>query len=277
MSGADDRLSQWRGQIFFRLMYLADVDLPDVDLDFTGPSLRAVERELVAAVGRPDVEAVATYLGETLMRLAGGAWEWDDGPVVRADPALGLAPVAPVRLVLAAAEAGDGERFATRYAEWAAAVARLTRQRPGWRPVKEPTNADGPPTGSPHLDAWLAARAAAFPAWTAAYGPGVRWDFSPATLDALETVLRRVAGSEEELHAPANREFRDGAAWYLGEVLRRGLGGQWRYDERVAAEANLEYVDGLGPTGSESIPVVWLEIALTEPGALRAHFVDFSA
>lgn len=288
MTGTDEPLAAWRRQIFFRLMYLADVALDgeDVNLDFGADSLRALGRVLVDRFGAgsalPEwsfVEAAATYVGESLLRLAGGSWGWADdrdggAPIVRADPALGLAPAAPVALVMAAA--GDGGRLAAQYEEWRRAVSARETARPGWHPVKEPTNADAPSSDSAHLRGWLAERRAAFPGWARRY-PEVRWDFSPESLDALETVLRREVRSPEALHDPAARAFRDGAAWYLGEVLRLGLGGEWCYDDRLAADETFEYVDGVGPTESESIPAVWLEIALTEPGALRAHYLDFSS
>ncbi|MGA8114842.1 MAG: hypothetical protein WCA46_14345 [Actinocatenispora sp.] len=300
MSSADNPLEEWHQQIFFRLMYLQDVALADVDtevdLDYTVESLRAVEREVVerfGAVGEtpvlPDwsfVEGVATYLGETLMRLAGGAWAWaaegasehpaDGRPVVGADPALKLDPVAPIQLVMAAAEIGDGERFTAVYREWERAVARMVRARPDWEPVKERTMADPPPQDSDRLGAWLTQREVAFPAWAATYGADVTWDFSPNSLPGLEEVLRRVAPSEEALHDPAHREFRDGASWYLGEVMRRGMGGHWMYDD-LEGEHNYPYLDGLGPWESSSTPVHALEATLGEPGFLHEHFVDFSS
>jgi hypothetical protein len=136
--------------------------------------------------------------------------------------------------------------------------------------------ADPTPQDSDHLSAWLEQREAAFPAWVATYGPDVTWDFSPDSLPQLEQVLRQVVGSEEALYDTANREFRDGAAWYFGEVMRRGLGGHWAYDARFDKDRNFEYLDGVGPTKSMSRPVIFLEVALTESGELRRHYDDFS-
>lgn len=296
MSGADDPLGEWRRQIFFRLMYLEDVALADrdVDLDFTVESLRVVERAALerfdadaAESGLPDwslVEAVATYLGETLMRLAGGAWGWQsdgapDGPdggqpVVGADPTLGLPSVLPLQAVMAAVEVGDGERFATLYRMWEQAVARVAGARPGWTPSKEPTMADSPPTDAARLDGWLAEREAGFGAWAARYGPDVAWDFSLESLTGLEEILRREFSSEEALHDPANRDFREAAAWYLGEVWRRSMGGHWVYDD-VEGEHNYPYLDGLGPWESDSTPVHALEAALDQPGVLREVYDTF--
>ncbi|HEY3506109.1 MAG TPA: hypothetical protein VGN37_25390 [Actinocatenispora sp.] len=131
MSGADDRLSRRRGQVFFRRMYLADLELTDVDLDFTRPVARRARR------GLPGVD----------------------------------------------------------------------------RRVR----------------------------------PDVRRDFTPAALDGLETVLRRrVVGSEEELHTPANRDFGDGAAWSCSSSPSSDLAGGRAYGGPPSLPSEVPHADVAG-------------------------------
>jgi hypothetical protein len=221
------------------------------------------------------------------MRLAGGSWDWladadpegfpDGVPLVRPDAALDLDPVSPVQLVTDAVRSGDGEQFTALHRAWERAVERTEQARPSWHPRKEPTALDSPHPASDHLAGWLARRRAGFPAWVASYAPDGTWDFSPGSLPALEELVRRRAATRAELHDPANRDFRDGAAWYLGEVMHRGMGGRWNYDDRLSGEQNFEYVEELGPWGSASTPVVSLERALRQPGYLRAHYDNFAS
>jgi hypothetical protein len=279
------------------MLGLTDVELADVDvrLDYTAASLPAVERlvldrfEIVDDVSfgeeRPFLDGVTAYLGETLMRVAGGAWAWRaEGldveafprgvPEVRTDPALGLAPLVPVHLVSEAVRVRDGARFAALHDEWERAVRRLARTRPGWTPTKERTVLDPVPPTTDHLSTWLERQAAAFPDWVATHAPDGRWDFSADSLDALETVLRRVAADQEALDGPALRGFRDVAAWYHGEVMRRGLGGRWTFNERRRGRS-LEYVADVGPWNSTCTPVVALENSYARPGYLRWQYDTF--
>jgi len=299
MVSAEGPLAEWLGIIYFRILYLDDVALPQdagIDLDFSGDSLRGLEWSVLDRFGEPGdvswleergfVEGAAAYLGESLMRLAGGSWDWttdadpeafpDGLPLVRPDAALGLDPVSPVQLMMDAVASGDGEQFTALYTAWERAVERAKQARPSWRPVKERTVMDSPEPSSEHLTGWLARRSDAFPDWVATYAPEGTWDFSPDSLPALEELVRRVAPTKEELHEPANVDFRDGAAWYQGEVMRRGLGGRWNYDDDRPGKRNFEYVEEIGPSGSTSTPVVSLQRALKEPGYLRAHYDDFA-
>ena len=262
-----------------------------VDLDYSGASLPGLEKFVLGYYDTPDdvrfdevdvgdaepvsVQGIAAYLGDTLLRLAGrGSWDWVVDvdverfpaglPLVRPDAALGLDPVSPVHLMMDAVRAGDGQRFTALYGQWERAVQRVKQAQPLW-------------PATDHLVGWLAERSDAFPGWVAAYAPDGAWDFTPDSLPALEELVRRVTPTEDELHDPANRDFRDGAAWYQGEVMCRGMGGRWNYDDRLSdSDQNFEYVEELGPWGSSSIPVISLERALDEPGFLRALFDHFA-
>lgn len=289
MAGAEGRLAAWLDTIYFKVLRLTDVELPDQRLDYSVESLRGLERCVLDRFGepgdvsffeeRPFLEGVVAYLGESLMRLAGGSWDWtaDDDPegfpegmpLVRPDPAGGLDPVSPVHLVREAVGSGDGERFTALYRDWERAVKRAERARPSWRPHKEPTTLDRPEPPD-RLAGWLARRDQAFPDWVASYAPDGAWDFSPGSLPALQELVRRVTPTRAELHDPANRDFVDGAVWYLGEVMRRGMGGRWNSND-------LPYVEELGPWDSTSTPVIALENALDRPGYLSAHYDNFAS
>jgi hypothetical protein len=182
----------------------------------------------------------AAYLGESLLAAAEGEWGWDaaaDRPIVVPAPALGLPPVSPIDEIEA------GERLVELHRTWSAAAGA------------------GPPASG--LTAWLSRQESGFPAWASAYGADVDLDFSAGSLDRLEEVLRRSVASATDLTDGGHRYFSDGACWYLGEVLRRGLGGFWEDDVDYA------YLQQVGPYRGKVIPLVALKRAFAEPGHLR--------
>ncbi|HEY1177074.1 MAG TPA: hypothetical protein VGF17_13035, partial [Phytomonospora sp.] len=159
---------------------------------------------------------------------------------------------------------------------WSRAVEGKRREDPSWRPVKEPSDADQPDPGSAPLAAWLAERVATADVWARTFGPDGDWDFSADSLTRLQALVRRVTPRKEDLKDPANRAFRDGAAWYLGEVLRRHVGGRWNYNADLVADDNHPYLELLGPGRHKSLPVVALRIALRRDGYLRQHLDDLA-
>jgi hypothetical protein len=299
-----DPLARWLDTVPFIVMALEEIELagnPDIRLDCSGESLGPLERAVLDRFGVPEdvswaeerafLNGVVAYLGETLMRVAGGRWGWIPGddpegfpdgvPLVEPDPTLGLAPVSPVHLVEEAVRRGGGELFGTRCRAWRRAVQERRRVQPSWTPHRERTMLDPLPDPPQGVAEWLGRRDAAFTGWIAAYAPSVTWDFSPASLTALEGLVRRVTPTTTDLYDPANRDFVAGATWYLGEVLRRGLGGRWNVrDDRTDPDGEPPvddlFVDDLGPWDSHCLPVVVLEAALGDRGQLRAHYDTFS-
>ncbi len=288
-ANCDDSLADWLDRLFLTLMFLWDFELDGTGttLDYSRSSLVALERvvvdefthpaQLTWATRRTFVEGLMAYLGETLMRRAGGVWGWrtlgrppGGVPQVSADPVLGLDPVSPFDLLTRAVSVRDGQRFTSTYDQWARAVDDRLRIHPAWCPHKEPTAADPRDPQPGPLTTWLTRRAAAHPDWVAAFAPGGLWDFSPRSLWALEELARRVTPTTEELHHVTNREFREGAAWYLGETVRRAFSGRWNVNPRRRGERSFPYVEKLGARGARLTPVVVLEVALTKPGHL-AH------
>ena len=55
-------------------------------------------------------------------------------------------------------------------------------------------------------------------------------DFSPASLDVLEKWLLERYPSPQALQAPSEKYMLDGLARYIGETLRKQLGGHWSID-----------------------------------------------
>jgi len=115
------------------------------------------------------VPELATYVGETLMRVAGGSWIWDGDSgraVAGPDSNLGLAPANPRKLLATAVGRRDGEQFDTFHETWSGAVEELTMAQPSWRPVKVPTPGLDPVarTDDTRLASWLAERSAGFAA-----------------------------------------------------------------------------------------------------------------
>lgn len=305
-----DPLASWRDGLYFLLLGLSDVDLKgsDVRLDYSRESLGPLERvvldrfaspgELMRPARRETVEGLVAYIGETLMRTAGGRWSWgrvgsgvsggaasgvsgdsaisrhEDGPVATADPVLGLEPVSPLSLLADVVDTRTGDRLARVFDRWADAVARHRSTHPGWQPDKQRTMADPPPSLDEELRSWLDAQREQFPAWVSDYAPGTDpetdWSFAPETLAALEAVALRTVRSAPGLGEPQFLGFRDGAAWYLGETFRRNLGGRW-VQTRKPGRRNFPRVMGLGPRQTARItPVLVLEAALEG----EEHLVD---
>ncbi|BFU45173.1 hypothetical protein [Krasilnikovia sp. MM14-A1004] len=245
---ATDALEEWREGIQPVLARLEAFEVPPgFPLDFSADSLARLERLLRdGPPGESLVESATAYVGEALLRVGGGRWDWADGqPVVRPDEALGRAPIPPRDLVVRA----DG--IAAAWAGLAAAVEAHRAAHPGWSPVKEPTPGMGEdlsPVVLPWLSDWLAEREKAFPAWAADSGVDPEtWDFTPGSVDVLETVVRHHLPTEQAFTDPRRHDFVQGAVWYFGEVARRAKqGARWQYnrsepgstDRHLSAEHN---------------------------------------
>ncbi|MGH3682935.1 MAG: hypothetical protein ACRDT2_22120 [Natronosporangium sp.] len=123
--------------LYLQPMYLMPLeDLPQraeewFSYDFSGASLAGLEELLIDGYGeysdlirdddavRQFILGVIAYLGESLLRVAGGWWTADDaatavpGSCLRLhfDPALALAPLSPADLVVHAVSLHTGEEF----------------------------------------------------------------------------------------------------------------------------------------------------------------------
>ncbi|MDX3310078.1 hypothetical protein P1S61_13465 [Streptomyces sp. ME08-AFT2] len=261
------RLGLWISEIPETLRELrGDILDEDFPFDFGTASLAGLEAHLLAeyrsADEKPDLDfrptrCAAVYLGEVLLDVAGGRWGWQPRgatgssagrPVVHPDPALGLAPVSPLALVARAVRTRTGSVFTEEAARLAEAVAGLRRREPDWAPAVVPRPGQADRTAGadhPELLRWLAVRSREFARWANDAGPagddGRHWDFSPASLDVLETVLRERFDGGAGLLGAKSGAFVQGAVWYLGEVVRRARDGVvWQYQPRTRFDEPLE-------------------------------------
>ncbi|WP_327116150.1 hypothetical protein OHB12_03735 [Nocardia sp. NBC_01730] len=81
----------------------------------------------------------------------------------------------------------------------------------------------------PELAAWLTRQEADFPSWAEATGTPETWDFSPASLNALEALIRERYADTRAIDAARHSTFVQVASWYVGEIARRVNGAAWHY------------------------------------------------
>jgi hypothetical protein len=81
----------------------------------------------------------------------------------------------------------------------------------------------------PELAAWLARQEADFLAWAEATATPGTWDFSPASLDALEAIVRERYADDRAIDDAWDSTFVQVASWYVGEIARRVNGAAWHY------------------------------------------------
>jgi hypothetical protein len=318
-------LDWWLDRINLLIDMTGDVDLGGaVDLDYSAASLSALEaaareRLVDPAEALYDDEqsftaGVVAYLGEALMRVGGGRWDWvaeapadvavsdpllrqrlaehrwridsagepDAGgfPIIRPDPATGLAVLSPTHLLLDGLGSDGGAVWASVYERWKRVVQEYAAAHSGWKPAKERTLADGlftAPPPSQALEDWLARMEQSFPAWAASAGGN--WDYSPDSVNRLAALVLRVTPTVKAFQDPANADFIDGASYYLGEMLRRGYPSRWVYrefrDEGDAITANyqIQLNDDEGFTGPYHL--LYLVVHRGDPNHTRAYYDEW--
>jgi hypothetical protein len=314
-------LDWWLDRINLLIDMTGDIDLGGaVVLDYSATSLSALEgaaRERLAdpAEALYDEQQSFTagavaYLGEALMRVGGGRWDWvpeapadvtvsdpllvqrlsehrwridsagEPGaggfPIIRPDPATGLGVLSPTHLLLQAL-ATDAAVCSVVYESWQEAVKIYAAAHSGWAPAKERTLADGlfsAPPPSTMLDDWLVRQEQQFPGWAAANGGS--WDYTPDSIDRLTELVSRKTPTVEAFHDPANAEFVDGASYYLGEMLRRGYPSRWVYrdfldeGDRITANFKIQLNDDAGYTGPYHL--LSLMVRRGNPGHTRDYY-----
>ncbi|MEU4420515.1 hypothetical protein AB0F81_07805 [Actinoplanes sp. NPDC024001] len=252
-------LTDWLDDLLTKYLTLTDEVPRDDLLDFSAGSLPAVGALLLERYDDPELvrddpddefaPAVAAYLGETLLRAAGGRWAWpDDEPVVIPGDGLDLKPVAPFALIEQVVEQGGAAPLTSVWEQWTAAVARA-----GARPAKEPTELDSltPVEDAAHLAAWTGAR-------TARFG-----EATPESLDLVEEAFRAAGPDDPELFADA--------VWHVGEVLRRRFGGRWTQDAPGPTDTDTVYLRLVGPGRASITPSRLLAASRSQPGHLRRY------
>ncbi|MER7666071.1 hypothetical protein [Streptomyces sp. NPDC096193] len=81
--------------------------------------------------------------------------------------------------------------------------------------------------GNPVLDAWLRIQQQEFPAWAQRYDGD--WDFTPASLERIEALVRSRYTSSDQAWDERGSDFLQTASWYVGEVHNRTCGTQWQF------------------------------------------------
>ncbi len=315
-------LDWWLDRINLLIDMMGDVDLGGaLALDYSPASLSALEaaaRDRLADPAealyddeQPFTASVVAYLGEALMRVGGGRWDWaaeapaevtvsdpllrqrlgehrwridsagdpdaSGFPIIRPDPATGLEVLSPTHLLLEALASGGGAVWVTSYERWKRVVQDYAAAHPGWTPTKERTLADGlftAPPPSAVLDDWLAREAQRFPDWAASTGEN--WDYSPDSINRLAALVLRVTPTADAFRDPANADFVEGASYYLGEMLRRGYPSRWVYrelrDEGDPVTANFKIQ--LNDDEGYTSPFHLLSIMIKngDPGRTRAYY-----
>jgi hypothetical protein len=313
-------LDWWLDRVNLLIDMMGDVDLGGaIALDYAAASLSALENAVRDRLADPAealyddqqsfTASVAAYLGEALMRVGGGRWDWvadadvtvsdpllrqrltehrwhidsagepDVGgfPIIRPDPATGLEVLSPTHLLLEALQSDGGAVWLNAYEHWKQVVQDYAAAHSGRMPFKEHTLADGfftAPPPSAVLDDWLARMEQRFPDWAATTGGD--WDHSPDSINRLVALVLRVTPTAEALQDPANMDFVEGASYYLGEVLRRGCPSRWVYHEfrdegdPITANFKLQLNDDEGDTG----PFHLLSLAIKDgdPSPTRAYY-----
>lgn len=286
-------LTDWLEALEPILARLRDFELPqEFSFDYSTESLDELESILLErfspgsapAVDTGFAESAVAYVGEALMRVTGGSWEWRDEPQVRPDDALGLPPISPQQLLVEAVRARTATVLRGTHARLQQDVKTHQASHPGWLPTKVPTPGvdEVPRRPDEYLVRWLADREAVFPRWVADYGREHVWDFSPRGYDDVEAVLRSGLSSAEDADKPEHAELVQGAAWYLGEIARRNAPHvTWEYNPVVPGSSELTnpwvgrpYVSQ--EDGDAVVPIHAIEDAVDEPepGLLRRRFAD---
>ena len=325
-TGRDDAvngepLDWWLDRINLLIDMMGDVDLGGaIALDYSAASLTALEAAARDRLVDPAealyddqqsfTASVVGYLGEVLMRVGGGRWDWaaevpadvrvsdpllrqrlsehrwridsagEPGaggfPIIRPDPATGLAVLSPTHLLLEGLASDGGAVWVTTYEHWKQVVQEYAAAHSGWVPFKEHTLADGftAPPPSAVLDDWLARMEERFPDW--AESAGGNWDYSPDSINRLAALVLRVTPTAEVFRDPASADFVEGASYYLGEMLRRGCPSRWVYvefrDEGDPITANFKIQLNDDEWFTAPFHLLSLAIKDGDPGRTRAYY-----
>lgn len=297
---SETRLDTWIETMHPRLARLQDFELPrGFPFNYSRASLERLEAIVLERFDASDevtaddgfVEAAMGYVGEALLRAGGGSWVWDDDPnsisydlpLARPDDELDCPAASPLHLLIEAVRRSTGRELARAHLAMEQAVDGRKATDASWSPTKELT-----PGVDDILDVtppevlvdWLAEREDAFPQWVSGYSDHREiWDFSPESLDSLETLARAVVKPNDDFFDPKYRDFTEGAAWYLGEVMRRVKGGQWRYNrgepDRYNPWVGRPYIKQRIQDGHATVPILAIKIALRRPGFLHKDLNRF--
>jgi hypothetical protein len=288
---------QWLYGIAGNLTTLA-AQLPNIALDYSTESLKAVEAFAVADPAAQDVNVhsgVVAYVGECLLRTGGGKWIWDEHPehLTNGFPVAkgSTTNASPAHLIEYARARRDGQTFARIHRAWIAYADEQRKRGDTQALLREPTpGLDTDPKTTDVAERWARVRQARFPDWAVQYGAGRQWDFSAESLDALaQVILEHCPAGRYLLDVPVTADFIDGVVWYFGETLHRGKPSHWSYSGNLTDRPGRE---STGLTISTNLPhdgyplavylvqdinrvvqpTAYLDPSPTDPGSLRASY-----
>jgi len=238
----------------------------DFGLDFSRGSLERLEAVAVQRTqtsqdtpldvpGRSFDASVTAYLGESLLRVAGGCWGWDDQrgvPAVVPDPKLGLPPLTPRFMLLEAVKERTGGVFVRTFDLLRAHVGARYSRDPDWAPERvqtpflDPLAPDGTVRLSPEhprrrnapdaadridpLELWLEFLDMMLE--NVRMPDNVPADFSPTSLAAYEALLLQRYRDPRSLAHAGRNEWVDTDIAYVGETVSRLTGGHWDWDDQ---------------------------------------------
>jgi hypothetical protein len=222
-----------------------------IDLDFSPPSLIALDRvlmELVATLPREDIEPtvvlLGSYLGEVLLQAGGGRWETGDvftGPGLRGigGKEITVSPFYVIRKAFTKFEEHVIAKYWNDVVSKAANAPDLEDSAGFTAPPAEPLKmlplkkGAGNSNGEGPTDIELME---VIPQETKKFVEilktdlGIELDYSISSLKFLDHYLRSLNDKlQKEGSMGERRVFVYLAGNYLGEVLRRAYGGKWVY------------------------------------------------
>lgn len=258
----------------------------DFDEDYSRASLAVVEQTVLDARPDPDadltgpgslfLETSARYIGEALLRVSGGHWEWSgtrglwpDQPVIVPDTADRL-PIAPFAVVTDVVQRRAGDELTSLWDALDQQRRARAAAEPGWTPVKEPTpgldRTQVPPAAG--LDAFLADRDHDLARWTEISGrPATTWDLSLDSVDPLGRAVLDRGLTVEDLTRPGPGSDGWCAMRYFGETLIALYGGQWEWRPNDTGEP-------IGPQGSSAMYLERWMVCRQDPAESTYAFPD---
>lgn len=189
------------------------------------------------------VDGAVRYIGETLIRHAGGRWHytveqdvpWRGRPVLVLDhPA--SSEEDPVDVLGLVRETVRDPRH-----DWLTDAFDIHSQAAREHATQPPVQEQLTPEPGSRLAGWLSTMDEQLDAWT--HGPGApadRWDYTLGSLDHLaDWALQHFpTGVDPRTLEDPLRTDLENAARYLGSTLLRHHGGSWRYSEAEPSRSN---------------------------------------
>jgi truncated hemoglobin YjbI len=250
-------------------------------LDYSIDSLDVLEAWLLERYPNPEaalqksetlrLDGAARYIGETFCKTIGGYW-WVDpkGEIMRGMPLIidcrtGKGGMCPVTMATASTDRRCGD-FSSSILRKQLESLSGSPERPPYivPPAKRKKNKKT--LDEMEFDYWLKLMDRGIDELLAELPDAVRarLDYSPESLDVLEAWL--LARYPDAASAKAETEIvrLDGVARYLGETLRKNIGGHWWFDLDGWTHDGLPQLGGLGEEQASVCPLALVHEAVEQ-------------